>query len=88
MPLADGRLTPDLFVRAAARAGLSARLVRRRLETISKLTLPCVLLLKDRGRDGRVLIGADGPAKPSHQCSRLQTSKLEPMRWSPGISIA
>jgi ATP-binding cassette subfamily C protein LapB len=48
LPLADGRLTPQLAVRAAERAGFSAQLVRRPLERISALTLPCVLLLQDR----------------------------------------
>ena len=47
LPLADGRLTPQLAVRAAERAGLSARLVCQRLERISALTLPCVLLLDE-----------------------------------------
>jgi ATP-binding cassette subfamily C protein LapB len=48
LPLAEGRLTPALAVRAAERAGLSARLVRRPLGRISELTVPCVLLLEDR----------------------------------------
>lgn len=46
LPLADGKLTPDLFVRAASRAGLSSKLVRKKLKNISALTLPCVLLLE------------------------------------------
>jgi ATP-binding cassette subfamily C protein LapB len=46
LPLVKDRLTPDLFIRAADRAGLSARLVRRKLADISPLSLPCVLLLK------------------------------------------
>ena len=54
LPLEDGRLTPALAVRAAARAGLAARLVRRPLERISDLTLPCILLLE--GRDACVLV--------------------------------
>ncbi|MCR9221294.1 MAG: type I secretion system permease/ATPase [Alphaproteobacteria bacterium] len=45
LPLVDGMLTPELFVRAASRAGISARLVRRELDSIGKLALPCVLLL-------------------------------------------
>ena len=49
LPLAAGRLTPALAVRAAERAGLSARLARRPLGRISELTLPCVLLLEDGG---------------------------------------
>ena len=47
LPLEDMRLTPDLFLRAAARAGLSARVVRRPLDQISAMTLPAVLLLKN-----------------------------------------
>lgn len=48
LPLEDGRLTPALFVRAAQRGGLSARVVRRPLTGISPLVLPAVLLLKGR----------------------------------------
>jgi ATP-binding cassette, subfamily C, bacterial LapB len=48
LPLADGRLTPELAVRAVERAGFAARLVRQPLDRISELTLPCVLLLHDR----------------------------------------
>jgi len=49
LPLEDERLTPMLFARAAERAGLSARLKRCALEEIPALSLPAVLLLKDRG---------------------------------------
>ena len=56
LPLAEAGLTPDLFPRAAARAGLSARLLRRRLDEIDPLTLPCVLLLE--GRQACVLVEA------------------------------
>ena len=45
LPLEEGKLTPSLFSRAAARAGLSARVVRRSLDKISSLLLPAVLLL-------------------------------------------
>ena len=45
LPLVDGMLTPELFTRAAARAGVSAKLQRQRLETVTNLALPCVLLL-------------------------------------------
>jgi ATP-binding cassette subfamily C protein LapB len=44
LPLVDNRLTPDLFVRAAERAALTAKVVRRPLERISPLVLPAVLL--------------------------------------------
>jgi len=48
LPLDDGRLTPELFSRAAARGGLSARLVKRRLRRIPDVLLPGVMLLRDR----------------------------------------
>ncbi len=49
LPLSDNTLTPALFIRAAERAALSARTVKRNLRDISPLTLPCVLLLENRG---------------------------------------
>ena len=49
LPLGAGGLTPELFLRAAERAGYSARVVKAGLERVSKLDLPAVLLLKDRG---------------------------------------
>jgi len=48
LPLTDNALTPALFIRAAERASLAARVVKRSLRDISPLTLPCVLLLEDR----------------------------------------
>lgn len=45
LPLEDSRLTPELFPRAAIRAGLSSRVVGRSLADISALTLPAILLL-------------------------------------------
>ena len=46
LPLESSRLTPELFPRAAARAGLNARIVKRQVEKIANITLPVVLLLK------------------------------------------
>ncbi|SME92801.1 ATP-binding cassette, subfamily C, LapB [Tistlia consotensis] len=54
LPISGRRLTPELFVRAAERAGLVARAVRRRLERIHPWTLPAVLLLDDG--DAAVLV--------------------------------
>ncbi|MFT5705818.1 MAG: ATP-binding cassette subfamily C protein LapB [Oceanospirillaceae bacterium] len=45
LPLENNKLTPKLFVRAAKRAGFSAKIVQRELALISPLTLPAVLLL-------------------------------------------
>ena len=64
LPLFNQRLGLDLLPRAAARAGLQARVLRRELDGISAMNLPVLLLLKD-GRsavlrrwsdDGRALI--------------------------------
>ncbi|MDE1463593.1 type I secretion system permease/ATPase [Spartinivicinus poritis] len=48
LPLENGYLTPALFVRAAERAGLSARLIKRPFKSISSLVTPAVLLLEDQ----------------------------------------
>lgn len=48
LPLVDNRLDPALFQRAAERAGLSSRLVSRRIDEIPKHALPVVVLLKGR----------------------------------------
>lgn len=63
LPLQDGCLTPALFARSAARAGINARLVRRPLEAINAALLPVVLLLHERR--AVVLLGwqADGAAR-------------------------
>jgi ATP-binding cassette subfamily C protein LapB len=47
LPLQKGGMTPDLFLRAADRIGLSANLLRRPLDKLTRLALPAVLLLKD-----------------------------------------
>jgi len=57
LPLDSGYLTPSLFGRAAARAGLSSRIVRRALDDIDLALLPVILLLK--GDQACVLLGWD-----------------------------
>ncbi|MDH3740733.1 MAG: type I secretion system permease/ATPase [Hyphomicrobiales bacterium] len=47
LPLAEGRLTPGLFERAAQRAGYAARLVSRSLNRLNPIVLPAILLLED-----------------------------------------
>jgi len=47
LPLVNHRLTPQLFVRAAARAGLAAKVAERRLDQLSSLLLPVVLIMDD-----------------------------------------
>jgi ATP-binding cassette subfamily C protein LapB len=45
LPLVNGRLTPELFIRAAARAELSSVVLQKKLEEISPYVLPAILLL-------------------------------------------
>lgn len=47
LPLVNGRLTPKLFLRAAARGGFAAKLAQRGLGELSNLLLPAVLLLEN-----------------------------------------
>lgn len=56
---ADG-LSPALFIRAAEHAGLGAHLIRRSLEHLPSLSLPAVLLLKNR--NACVLVRRDDDA--------------------------
>ena len=57
LPIEDGRTTPELFSthhskanfsRAAKHAGFASELVKRDLDSISSMILPCVLILKDK----------------------------------------
>ncbi len=55
LPLEDGRLTPGIFRRAAARAGMAARISRRPLAAVRDELLPAILLLKNN--DSCILLG-------------------------------
>lgn len=58
LPLDEaGRLSPDLFIRAANRAGLAALLVERELAEIPRDVLPAVLLYGEH--DSAVLVDID-----------------------------
>ncbi|MCG9695421.1 type I secretion system permease/ATPase [Shewanella sp. Isolate11] len=48
LPLAGNILTPELLPQAAGRAGLTAKLIRKGLDQVSPIFLPCILLLKDQ----------------------------------------
>ncbi len=64
LPMPEQRLSPELLPRAAARAGLQGRLLRRELNAISALNLPVLLVLKggrcavlrEWGKDNQALI--------------------------------
>ncbi|MBU2984236.1 type I secretion system permease/ATPase [Saccharophagus degradans] len=47
LPLHEGRLTPELLVRAASRIDMKASVVERTIDQISNLVLPAILILKD-----------------------------------------
>jgi len=63
LPLVDHRLTPELFVRAAERAGFAAKVIRRPISKINTLVLPAVLLLKDQQACVLLKITSDGHAQ-------------------------
>ncbi|MDE2229423.1 MAG: type I secretion system permease/ATPase [Alphaproteobacteria bacterium] len=58
LPVLDQRLSPEMIVRAAQRAGITAAWRRRALGEIAPANLPCVLML--HGGGGCVLAGLDG----------------------------
>jgi len=58
LPLVDNRLTPSLMPRAAARAHMSARTVKRTLDRIEPALLPAILMLN--GNRACVLLKSEG----------------------------
>lgn len=59
LPLVGNRLTVQLYPRAANRAGLSARVLRRSLEDLTNLELPAILLLASGGACIAVSVDAE-----------------------------
>ena len=55
LPLQDGRLTPSVFRRAAARAGLASRISKRPLDSSREELMPVILLLQEN--DSCILLG-------------------------------
>jgi len=81
LPLVDNKLTPTLFSRAAERAGLSSKVVKRPFRKISNLVLPAVLLLSDtnacillevKGKNARVIFPETGDGE-----SQIAVKELE-----------
>jgi len=48
LPLTSNNMSPELLPQAASRAGLSAKLVRKGLNELPSMLLPCILMLKDK----------------------------------------
>jgi len=61
LPLLNNRLTPSLFQRAAKRAGLTSKLVKKTLEDLNPALFPTVLLLKNE--EACVLLGWENGGK-------------------------
>lgn len=63
LPLVDRLLTPSIFDRAARRAGMTSKIVRRDLDALNEALLPVVLLLHEH--EACLLVGweADGSAR-------------------------
>ncbi|WP_420267489.1 type I secretion system permease/ATPase [Halomonas lysinitropha] len=85
LPLEEGKLTPSIFPRAAARAGLSARLVKDRLVQLNPELFPVVLLLEPgracvlvaldvKARRARVIFPELGDAETEVSLDGLQSS--------------
>jgi len=64
LPAREGRLTPALFERAARRAGLSSRLVKRDPRQLREDLLPAVLLLENE--EACVLLGWNEDKTTAH----------------------
>jgi ATP-binding cassette subfamily C protein LapB len=65
LPLPKAGLTPSLFARAAKRAGLSSKVVRRPLDKVDRALMPVILLL--HGDEACVLLEWDAEAS----CAKL-----------------
>ncbi|MGZ8252795.1 MAG: type I secretion system permease/ATPase [Methylophilaceae bacterium] len=61
LPLADGRMTPALVKRAAARANLVSNVLKKPLAVIRGEFMPCILLLKNE--EACLLLGWDAERK-------------------------
>ncbi len=90
LPLVNGKLTPSLLPRAAKRAGLYAKLVRRDPTQIPTPLLPCLLLLRNNW--ACLLMGwtEDGQAKlifPGTGNDIIKLTRDELMKLYTGVAI-
>ena len=85
LPLREGRLTPSLFVRAARRIGLHARVVDRKFEQLSPYTCPFVALTQEN--QAVVVTELDGENKKIsyHDTATDKTQTIPHKRFSENI---
>lgn len=76
LPLVGGKLTPQLFTRAAERAGYTAKVVKRSLARIPHLVLPVVLILNDNQACLLTKLSEDGTAEVIYPETGLSTKKV------------
>ncbi|MGU3412132.1 type I secretion system permease/ATPase [Enterobacteriaceae bacterium C34A] len=74
LPLKDNRLTPDMFSRAAARAHFRTRMLKRELTSLSAVSLPAILLLKEQRT--AVLIGWNNQGQARIMSSEVMGSEV------------
>ena len=48
LPVTASHLTPELLPQTASRAGLSTKLVRKGLNELPSMLLPCIMMFKDK----------------------------------------
>jgi ATP-binding cassette subfamily C protein LapB len=75
LPLVDGRLTPELFVRAAQQGDFEAKYLKRDLTDISEQVLPVVLILNN-GHACVMLERLDGSARVIFPASGQQPKQV------------
>src|SRR4051812_13128668 len=89
LPLEDGCLTPELFLRAARRVGLEAALSRRSLEQVGVGLLPVVLLLHGRGACVLLRIDEEGAhvLMPQQGATVMPLEQLQ-LRYAGAVLLA
>lgn len=75
LPLVNGKLSPELAVRAAGRADLKAVVVERELSSVSELVLPAILILERN--DAVVLLSINTP----DQRARIYDPRTRTEKW-------
>jgi ATP-binding cassette, subfamily C, bacterial LapB len=83
LPILDARLTPELFDRAARKAGMQTEAIKRKLSDIPALVLPAVLTMRDGST--RILLSIDRRRKAA---SVINPSSEKSPRSVPMATIA